>query len=79
MERRQNCRFEKTDCEKMLNSINLLQQELEHTQKPLPVISAMIHVFKTADRGKEFKPLLRVSTYAGIDRRRKESSRALHE
>lgn len=75
MERRHNCRFDHNDCVKTLSDTNILALKLANEQKPLPLISAMIHAFKSASRGETtetFRPLLKVSTYAGIDRRKEK-------
>ncbi len=64
------------DINKALHLIEALDNHIIMTQRPLPVISAIIHTSKHAINGgtmDTFKPLLRTSNYAGIDRRKKNS------
>lgn len=71
MERRHNSRFSNDDCSKILHSIDNLNDILERERRPLPVISAMINVFKSVAKKtpqEEFKPLVRAGNYGGIDR-----------
>lgn len=51
---------------------NSLIEKIDRDKKPLPVLSALIHVFKCAHQGvtmDTFKPLIRERTYVGVERR----------
>jgi len=69
MEFGDNSGIERINCSKILRNIDILSKQLDNSAIPLPVVSAMIHAFKSVSANTEFKPLLRTHDYAGIDRR----------
>lgn len=69
------------DIDAALGVVARLRLKLEQDQKPLPFISAMIHVINAVENGETletFKPLKREIIYAGCERRKEEDAGSMH-
>lgn len=69
------------DIDAALGVVARLRLKLEQDNKPLPFISAMIHVITAVENGETletFKPLKREIVYAGSERRKEEDAGSMH-